>query len=140
MSAENKAVVRRWFEAFNRGDFNAGAQVLHEGHVLHAPGGDARGPEGWKEFARMYRTAFPDCELVIEELLADGDRVIIRFTARGTHGGVLAGIQATGRRVTVPSILICQVSNGKVIESWQTFDQLAMFQAIGTIPTVAASA
>jgi len=140
MSVENKAVVRRWFEAFNRGDLNAGAQLLDEGHVLHAPGADARGPEGWKQFAAMYRMAFPDCELLIEDLLADGDRVVTRFTARGTHRGVLAGIQPTGRQVTVPCIMISQVSNGKVVESWETFDQLGMFQALGTIPAVAASA
>jgi predicted ester cyclase len=140
MSVENKAIVRRWFDAFNRGDLNAGAQCLDAGCVLHAPGGDVPGIEGWKQFAGMYRTAFPDCELHIEDILVDGDQVIVRFTARGTHRGDLAGVAPTGRQVAMPCIMISKVVKQKIVESWEVFDQLGLFQTLGSFPPAPAAA
>jgi predicted ester cyclase len=140
MSAENKAIVRRWFDAFNRGDLNAGAQCLAAGCVLHAPGADVPGIEGWKQFAGMYRRAFPDCELHIEDILVDGDQVIVRFTARGTHQGDLAGVAPTGRQVAMPCIMISKVVNQKIVESWEVFDQLGLFQTLGSFPPAPATA
>lgn len=139
MSAENKAVVRRMVEAFNRGNLGLADELLSGSYVWHGPGGtDARGPEGFKQVASMYRAAFPDASLTIEDIIAEGDKVVIRWTARGTHQGELMGVAPSGRRVTVPGITISQVVDGKIVEEWETFDQLGMFQAIGTVPSSAA--
>ena len=136
MSAENKAVIRRMVEAFNRGNLGLADELVSGNYVWHGPGGtDVRGPEGFKQVASMYRTAFPDASLTIEDIIAEGDKVVIRWTARGTHQCELMGVAPSGRRVTVPGITISQVVDGKIVEEWETFDQLGMFQAIGTVPS-----
>jgi predicted ester cyclase len=91
MSAENKSVIRRWIEAINRGDLEAGAQLLDSNYVRHLPGLESRGPEGFKQVAAMFLSGFPDLKLTIEDLIAEGDRVVVRFTARGTQFGDFAG-------------------------------------------------
>ena len=136
MSTENKALVRRAYDAFNRGDLDACVADVAPDYVYHGPGGDARGPDAMKQLLLMYRTAFPDCTVTIEEQLADGDNVITRSTIRGTHGGEFAGIPASGRAVAIPDVAISRVANGKFVEEWQFFDQLAIFQAIGTLPAL----
>lgn len=140
MSTENKAIARRVIEAFNRGDLDAAAGLLAPDYVYHGPNGDLRGPEGWKQLAQIYRSAFPDASMTIDDQIAEGDCVVTRSTATGTHLGELAGVAASRRFVTVPIILIDRIVNGRLAELWEAFDQLGMFQQIGTIPAVAASA
>ena len=139
MSAENKAVVRRLIDAFNRGDLDDGAAQLADGYVYHGPSGDTFGPLGWKELAGVYRSAFPDVTMIIDQQIAEGDTVATRCTARGTHRGELAGVPASGRYVTVPILMVSRVINGKIVEDFEQFDQLTMFQAIGRYPAIPAS-
>jgi len=87
MSAENKSVIRRWIEAFNRRDLEAGAQLMDANYVRHLPGLESRGAEGFKQVATAFLTGFPDSKLTIEDLIAEDDRVVVRFTVRGTHLG-----------------------------------------------------
>jgi predicted ester cyclase len=82
----------------------------------------------------MYRIAFPDLELTIEDQVAEGDEVVTRFTARGTHRGELMGIPPTGRKVVVTGISIDRLVNGKTVESWTNYDVLSMMQQLGIIP------
>jgi len=140
MSAENKAVVRRLIEAINEGRLDDGAALLADGYVYRGPGGDLHGPQGWKQLVAMYRGAFPDLVLTIDLQIAEGDTVATRFTARGTHRGDLAGVAATGRYLTVPCLMMTRLVKGIVVEDFEQFDQLAMFQAIGKLPAVAQSA
>ena len=140
MSAENKSVIRRWIDAINRGDLEAGAQLMDANYIRHLPGLESRGPEGFKEVAAMFLTGFPDLKLTIEDLIAEGDRIVVRFTARGTHLGTFAGIPPTNRPITVPAIMVNQISNGKMIESWEVLDQLGLFLALGSFPPAAAPA
>lgn len=139
MSAENKAVSRRLVEAFNRRNLDECAALLAPDYVWHGPGMEAKGPEGWKQVAEMYINAFPDVVLTIDDLIAEGDRVVVRWTARGTHRGELAGVAASGRSVTVPGIIISRVINGRIVEDHEIFDNLGMFQQIGTLPALPAS-
>ncbi len=139
MSAENKAVVRRVFESFNRGELDEAARNIGSDYVYHGPAAELRGPEGWKQVAGMYRSAFPDVICTIDEQIAEGDVVVTRFTARGTHRGELAGVAGSGRTVTVPVVSITRVIGGKLVDEFEVFDQLAMFQAIGTLPALHAA-
>jgi len=140
MSAENKAVVRRLIEAFNDGRLDDAAALLAEGYVYRGPAGDLYGPQGWKQLAAMYRNAFPDVVMTIDLQIAEGDTVATRFTARGTHRGELAGIAPTGRYVTVPCLMMSRLVKGIIVEDFEQFDQLGMFQAIGKVPAIATSA
>jgi steroid delta-isomerase-like uncharacterized protein len=138
MSAEqNKAAIRRYFEeVWNKGNMNAVDEVVDTNLVDHsAPPGLPPGSEGHKVFVGVFRTAFPDLTITVEDLLADGDKVIARFTSRGTHQGDFMGIPATGKQITVTGISIDRFEGDKYVESWVQFDQLTMMQQLGVIPT-----
>lgn len=141
MSEANKAVVRRLFDMFNSGDFSAADEVIAPDYAWHGPSGrDVRGVDGWKQLATAYRTAFPDVRSSIEDIIAEGDLVATRWTGRGTHRGSLTGETPTGRAVTVPGLLFTRIADGKIVEEWEQFDEVAMFQAIGVNPGAAAQA
>jgi predicted ester cyclase len=82
----------------------------------------------------MYRTAFPDLQIPIEDVIAEGDRVVTRWTTRGTHQGELMGAAPTGNQLTVTGILIDRVSGGKIEEEWVDYDTLHLMQQIGAVP------
>jgi len=137
MSTENKNIARTVIESFNRGDLDAMVQVIGDNYVYHGPTGDISGREGYRQLAQMYRTGFPDVEMMIEDQIAEGDKVVTRVTARGRHLGDFAGLAATGKAVAVPLILIDRIANGRIAESWEAFDQLGILQALGAIPVTA---
>src|SRR5437867_12557901 len=131
MSTEaNKTIVRRLYEeVWNTGDLDKANAVLAADFVDHAaPPGFATGLEGAKQVFSMYRAAFPDLQIVVEDLVADGDRVVARWRSRGTHQGPLMGIPPTGKQVVTTGIDIHRIADGKIVEHWATFDQLGMLQ------------
>ena len=136
MSEQNKAIVRRLFDAFNAGRFDDAVSLLGSDYVWRGPGAEARGRDGWKQVAKTYRDAYPDLTMTIDEQIADGDVVVTRFTARGTHRGALAGVAASGRAVTVPCVVMTRIVNGRIAEDREYFDQLGMFQQIGMLPSL----
>jgi predicted ester cyclase len=81
-----------------------------------------------------YRGAFPDSNITIHEQIADGDTVVTRWTATGTHTGTLFGIAPTGRRVTCTGMVISHFKNGKVIEEFESYDSLGLMRQIGVLP------
>jgi predicted ester cyclase len=104
-------------------------------HVWHGPGGkEARGLKALKELAAGYLRAFPDLRMSIEDQIAEGDRVVTRWTAQGTHKGSLEGIAPTGKAVKVTGIVVDRFAGGKWVEEWESFDELGMMQQIGAIP------
>ncbi len=139
MSAqENKALARRVIdEMFNKGNLDLADEVFAHDYVDHDPAmpEDIHGPEGFKEFVGMYRSAFPDLHVELEEQLAEGDLVATRWTATGTHEGDLMGIAPTGNRVTLPGMEIVRFSGGKLAEGWEGYDSMLMMQQLGVIPS-----
>jgi steroid delta-isomerase-like uncharacterized protein len=139
LSETNKTVVRRLFEeVWNKGKLNVLDEITTKDHVSSGPGslpGLPTGPEGSKQFVTVYRNAFPDVHFTIDDQLADGDKVVTRWTADGTHQGELQGLPATGKSSTVTGININRIENGKIAESWGIFDQFGMMQQLGIIPT-----
>lgn len=93
------------------------------------------GPEGSKMFVTVYRKAFPDIRFTIDEQIAEGDKVVTRWTGFGTHKGELADIPPTGKSATVTGIGVDRIVNGKIVESWGVFDQFGMLQQLGVIPS-----
>jgi predicted SnoaL-like aldol condensation-catalyzing enzyme len=138
VSAEgSKAVARRWFEdLFNAGNLEVADEIIAPNHVNHDPTlpDIAPGPEGQKQIVNLYRGAFTNAHISVEEQLAEGDRVVTRWTSSGTHQGELMGVAPTGNQVTVTGITINRVSGGKIAESWTNYDALGMMQQIGAVP------
>jgi steroid delta-isomerase-like uncharacterized protein len=137
VSEENKAVVRAFIErAYNAGDLGAVDELVGTMHVHHdrSRAGLPPGREGVKAFVAMYRTAFPDLEVTIDDIVAEDDRVVTRWTARGTHTGPLAGLMPTGNRIAVEGMAIDRLDGGVMVESWSSFDALGLMQQLGFAP------
>lgn len=139
MSSEtNKTLSRRFFEeVFGNGELNVLDEIFVRDHVNDGPGaipGQPTGPEDTKKLVTVYRTAFPEVHFTIDEQIAEGDKVVTRWTGRGTHQRELMGIPATGNSATVSGITVDRILNGKIAESWGIFDQFGMFQQLGVIP------
>src|SRR5258708_8897709 len=139
MSEQNKALARRAMEeVWNQGKLTVIDELVASNATYHdanVPGGKFTGPEGVKQFVQIYRNAFPDVRITIEDQIAEGDKVVTRWTAVGTHKGELMGIPATGKQATVTGISVGHVVNGKFVEIWTNFDALGMLQQLGVIPT-----
>ena len=136
---ENRALLRRSVEeVFSaRGDLDVADEIYAPNYVGHNPldPEDVRGPEGAKEQARMYRSAFPDVRLSIEEQVAEGDKVVTRWIGSGTHQGEMMGIAPTGNQIRVDGITISRIQDGKVVEDWELFNALGLMQQLGGVPT-----
>jgi steroid delta-isomerase-like uncharacterized protein len=137
---ENKAGSRRVAEEiFNGGNLNLADELYAHDYVLHDPAlaEDLHGPEGLKQYAAMNLGAFPDVSVSVEEQIAEGDMVVTRWTATGTHTGELMGILPTGRRIEISGITINRFSGGRIAEDWYQSDDLGMMQQLGVIPSPA---
>ena len=136
MSTEqNKMLARHLFEeTWNSKNLAVLDEMVAPNFVFHNSVQTFYGPEGFKQFAATYHTAFPEAHFSIEDVIAEGDTVVLRWTARGTHSGELLGIPPSGKQVTVSGMTITLISNGKSVESWGEFDALGMLQQIGVIP------
>jgi steroid delta-isomerase-like uncharacterized protein len=142
MAEDNTILSRRLLEeCFSRGDLSVADEVLDANSILHDPAqpGPIEGAAGFKQLVNMYRTAFPDLQFTLNDVLSASDRVITRWTARGTHRGTLQGIPPTGKSTTVTGITIDRCANGKIVESYTNWDTLGLMQQLGVIPTMSAT-
>ena len=107
-------------------------ELCAEIYLLHGPGDmNVKGLDGIWEMLRSSLAAFPDLDFTIEDQMAEGEKVAERFTGRGTHNGPLAGIGSTGESVTVVGVINSRLEGGKLVEDWESFDELGMMQQIG---------
>ena len=137
---QDKALIRRFVEElFNRGNLSLADEILADDFVEHEqlPPGIPNGREGVKAMTSMMRSAFPDFKATIDDILADGDKVVIRTTWSGTQKGEFMGMPATGKRMSIGVIDIIRVSNGKFVEHWGQMDAMGMMQQLGAIPAPA---
>jgi steroid delta-isomerase-like uncharacterized protein len=140
--AENKAVVRRYYEeAFNEGRTELLDELVAETVVNHDPVSDetltpeeATGFEGFVRHVEAAREAFPDATVTIEEMIAEGDAVVARFTFEGTNEGPFAGFEPTGKRVTGTNMVLVRLEDGKIVERREESDDLAFLQQLGILP------
>jgi steroid delta-isomerase-like uncharacterized protein len=123
-------------EAFSQGNLSVVDELADENLINHDPadGGEYSGREAAKQQIKMYRAAFPDLVVTIDDIFESGDRVAMRWTARGTHRGELMGLAPTGTQTTTTGITIDRYADGKVVESWTNWDTLGLMRQLGAAP------
>lgn len=140
MSEGNKFVIRRSFEElWNKGNLSLADELFTPNYAHHDPSTPdfGRGPESERKRATVYRTAFPDLQLTIEDIIAEGQTVMARWSCRGTHKGDLSGIAPTGKQVTISGVSVARFTGGKMVEGWVNWDALGLMQQLGVVPQLA---
>jgi steroid delta-isomerase-like uncharacterized protein len=129
----NKALIRRHFdEIWNQYRLEVANQLVDAAYFSHFPvSGQPDGIADFRYAVEMLRTSFPDLTITIEDLIAEGDKVVTRLTARGTHQGTFRGIAPTGRVVSWTGIRIFRIAEGKIVEHWANWDDLSLLQQLG---------
>ena len=129
---ENKAIVRRWNEeTINKGNADIVDELAAADYVNHAGG---FGREGHKQYLRAVGAAFSSIDIAIEDLIAEGDKVVIRWTLKATHTGEYMGVPATGKQVEMKGMSMYRLANAKIVEDWSSSDQLGFMQQLGLVP------
>ena len=133
---ENKALVRRWYEeSLATEDMDSLIDEFCAAEIVgHSPPAEIEGIEAFKAAAGAYKTALSDVDNTIEEMIAEGDKVVVRRTLRATHSGELMGIAATGKRVAFSSTATFRIAQGRFVEVWEHWDALGFFQQLGAVP------
>jgi len=131
---ENKAVVHQFYDHMRRKEFDSLYDIIAPEFISHRTTGDIS-RDGLIQGCRMSFDAFPDSTFMIEDMVAEGDRVAFRVTVRGTHQGEYMGIAPTGNRIEQTNQAIIRIADGKWVEAWATLDDLRMMQQLGIIPS-----
>ena len=135
-SEKNKALIRRLHEAFtNNGDMNVADEIIASDCVLYFAGQSQpiQGPEAFKQTLMMMRSAFPDIGWQIEEMVAEGDKVLEKVVAHATHTGTFMGIPATGRKVTLQGVALFRIADNKIVEDWAMPNLMSLLQQLGAM-------
>jgi predicted ester cyclase len=138
---ENKSIVRRFFQLYDAGQLDTiEKEIIDSNAVIHLSGmPDPLNREAFKQSGLIFHAAFPDHRTVIEDEIADGDKVVTRSTFFGTHQNELQGIPPTGRQVSFTQVNIYRLVNAKIVEVWAVFDQFGLMQQLGVIPAQASA-
>jgi steroid delta-isomerase-like uncharacterized protein len=137
MSEQNKTNVRRLFEeVWNKGYVAVADELIAPTYTHHDSSTPdvGRGPESEKKRVTLYRNAFPDIRFTIEDLLAEGETVVARWSCHGTHKGELNGISPTGKQFNITGVSIARFTNGKMFEGYVNWDALSLMQQLGAVP------
>jgi steroid delta-isomerase-like uncharacterized protein len=136
MSEQNKAIASRLLDAlWNKQDFTVVDELVPEDYDGHSST-EIHGPEGAKAFASMLRMAFPDFQFAIEDQIAEGDRVVTRWSGGGTHSGEFLGAPATGNYITLTGLTIFRIVDGKLRDGWTNEDLLGFMTQLGAVPEI----
>lgn len=135
MSKEtNIAAQEKFGEAANTGNFDLFDEVVAPDAVDHDPApGQGRGPEGFKTFFGMMRTAFPDLGIAVEQMVADDENVSIAYTVTGTHQGEFQGVEPTGKSFSVRGCQIARFEDDRLAERWGSSDELGILQQLDAV-------
>jgi steroid delta-isomerase-like uncharacterized protein len=136
MSEENKALVRRWFEeVWNQGRAEAIEEMFDENGIAYGlsddPAKPIKGPSDYRPFYEVFRQAFPHVTIVVEDMVAEGDKVAARCSVRGKHEGDFLGKAATQAPVDITGITIVRIEKGKIVEAWNNFDFMTLYKQVG---------
>ena len=134
LTDDNKALVQRFYEEIvNQKNLSALDQFVAPNAVNHTvPSGLPQGPN---QFLSMHLNAFPDAKVTVQDLLADGDKVVALVNIHGTHQGAFRAVSPTGKPITVMGIHIFRIENGKMVEHWGLADRLSALRQLGVVPT-----
>src|ERR687889_727811 len=138
MSAEeSKATMRRYLDVFEQGNnLDILDELVAPDYINQTPATPElpTGPEGVKGVVTMFQSAMPDLRVIVQDMIAEGDKVATRYTLEGTHRGELFGVPPTGQRLSIKSISVERVLEGKIREHWRVTDSLDMMQQLGVVP------
>lgn len=139
VTANKDLIVRLWYqELWDKWNISAADQLLTDDYQFHVPGVPvALNRDATKQVVTMFGAAFPDLTHTVDEMLGEGDAIAARWTVRGTHQGEFQGIPATGKSVVLSGLTVHHVRDGKLCETWLSFDQMALMQQLGTISVAA---
>ena len=130
---ENKEVLNRFFEFFNRGDLEACSELVSPGFITHRTTGDVTREDFFKG-SELLLVNFTGLSCTIEHVVAEGDKVVNRWSVSGTHKGEFMGVAPTGKRVTITGIQICRIVDSKVVEDWTEADFMGLMQQLSAVP------
>ena len=138
MSQENKELVRRWFEeVWNKGRADAIEEMFDANGIAHGlsddPENPIKGPRDFKPFHTVFRDAFPNMMIVVEDMVAEGDKVAARCSVRAKHEGDFLGRSATESPVDFTGITIVRIYKGKIVEAWNNFDFMTLHRQVGLL-------
>jgi steroid delta-isomerase-like uncharacterized protein len=134
ITAENKAIIQNAVEQiWNQGNLDATDEYFTADYVYHAVP-EIHGAEGIKQHVATLRASFPDFHLSLDDMIAEGDKVVSRWTGGGTHTGEFMGIPSSGKQIKITGIIISRIANRKIVEEWESSDQLGLLQLLGMIP------
>jgi len=138
MSEENKRLLYRWFEeVWNKGRADAIEEMFDDNGIAHGlsddPANPIKGPTEFRPFHTVFREAFPNMEIVVEDMVAEGDKVAARCSVRAKHEGEFLGKAATQSPVEFTGIAIVRVANGKIVEAWNNFDFQTLHKQVGLL-------
>jgi steroid delta-isomerase-like uncharacterized protein len=137
----NAAIARQWFEQFwNQKKFDTIEQLVSPDCRLHghADNDEVVGMAEFQQFAQALQKAFPDIQIEVEDTISEGDRTVARWVSRGTHQGEFMGIPPTGKKIFVRGVSVVRFSDGKMVESWDSWDKFGMLQSLGALPETSA--
>ncbi|NDJ60879.1 MAG: ester cyclase [Chloroflexi bacterium] len=124
---------RMWHELWNAGNLEVAYEIIGEDYIGHVPGplGEIKGPDGFAQLVATCRSAFPNLHVTVEDVMIANDKLVIRWTSRGTNTQDFMGIPATHKSIEVPGITILRVANGLIVEEWEGFDTMSMMRQLG---------
>src|SRR5215213_3764542 len=136
MSEENKALARSsWEEIVNKQNPQAIEEVYAPNFVWHEPDQDIQGSEQARQYVSAFFKGFPDINITVEDVIAEGDKAVTRYTIRGTHQGETEEFgPPTGRQMELKGITIHRFEDGKIVEEWEAYDNLSVLQQLGLVP------
>jgi len=137
MLENNKRVARRFLhEVWNQGNLDLIDELVALDYVRHDPAWpeEVRGREGLRQYVSTIRQAFADFRVTTEEILAEGDKVVVRWRAQGTHQSDFMGIRPTWREIALVGMSMHRIDNGRIAESWDGYDTLGVMQQLGVVP------
>ncbi len=137
MSSGNKAIILRLYEeVWNEKKLEVLNELVSPSHALYGPNfsGSAVGPEAYKLRVSAFNAGFPDLHWTIEDIVAENEKVVARWTFSGTHQGDYMGVPATNKRVSVDGMTIHHMAGGKIMDSYSHWDALGLMQQLGVVP------
>ena len=139
MSEANKAIARRLMEeVWTQGNLSLVDQLISANYTHHDTSTPdfGPGPDGEKKRVTLYRSAFPDLQFTVEDVIAEGHTVSVRWSSQGTHRGPLSGIAPSGKKATVSGMTLARFAGGKMVEGWVNWDALGLLQQLGVVPAL----
>jgi steroid delta-isomerase-like uncharacterized protein len=134
MAQDGKSLLLRLTDLANSDDLDKMDELVSDDFVYRSSGyPELHGPEGWKEIVREFRRAFPDMHITSNTLVAEGDLVVHHYTVSGTHRGEFYGIAPTGRQVSIDTLALVRIANGKMTSNFEITDNLDVMQQLGVI-------